>query len=306
MPNAATTYHTASSTTARAATTATTAPSDTSHHDSVKVKSQPRFAPHYLSGFPDSTGNDSAFKQINQLQVMEIPTGSDAKEYTNSPLHDTGSMAIFLLGILFVIISYRTGYKYIENFTHNIFSVRRRENVFDDRTVNETQIMSALIVNTCIMEGLLLFYGISFFNPSFSAAMYASVFKYVAIFTGIAVAFFLLQLLMYGVLGFVFGNKTDTKIWLNGFRASQSLLGLLLLPCTAITLVYPDAVQSMLYCSMVLYISARVVFIVKGYRIFFGNLASTLYFILYLCSVEIVPPVLTYAGTILICNFLQS
>ncbi|MBR5727625.1 MAG: DUF4271 domain-containing protein, partial [Muribaculaceae bacterium] len=52
----------------------------------------------------------------------------------------------------------------------------------------------------------------------------------------------------------------------------------------------------------ILYICARFIFIFKGIRIFYSNLLSILYFILYLCGVEIVPLIVIYGITINLCK----
>ena len=176
--------------------------------------------------------------------------------------------------------------------------------MFDDSTVSETQIMVALIINTCIMTGIASFIAISTYFPELNLTN--SVFVHVAALTGVAVAYYLFQFGLYYMLGYIFSNKVDTGLWIAGFKSSQSLLGLLLFPIVCLMLVYPDSTIIMLILSLILYILARIVFVCKGFRIFFGNLTSTVYFILYLCSVEIVPVILSAAGAIEICRILQS
>ena len=289
MPN------TAAHITANAAT-------DSLHADSAATY----YAPQYAQGFPTRGGSDSvASDALNSLPVMELPQGTAPQARTHSPLHDTGSMGLMLLGAFLITISYKSGYKYIEHFFHNMFSTRKRENIFYDHTLSETRMMSALIFNTCIMQGLLLFYGIDRWVPSLSARLHEHVFLYVAGFTLLALVFYLLQIALYRLLGYVFSDKTNTDLWLNGFKASQSLLGLLLFPLVGIMLVFPSTINFMLAASIILYFSARIVFICKGFRIFFNNLPSTIYFILYLCSAEIVPPILFCVGTVYLCNMLH-
>ncbi|MBP3590263.1 MAG: DUF4271 domain-containing protein, partial [Muribaculaceae bacterium] len=38
-----------------------------------------------------------------------------------------------------------------------------------------------------------------------------------------------------------------------------------------------------------IYVSARLIFIIKGFKIFYNGFISLIYFILYLCTLEIVP-----------------
>ncbi len=264
------------------------------------------FTPHYTTGFPPLKGNDTTVQHIVHKPILEVPTKEKAESYKQSPLHDTSSMALLLLSVFSITISYQKGYKYIENFLHNMFSVRKRENLFDDHTVNETGIMSALIFNTCVLEGILAFYAIGYLIPTQLIHMAGKVSLYVGLFVACALAFYLLQIALYYVLGFTFSDKLNTKIWISGYKASQSLLGLLLFPVTVVLLVYPTTIKTTLTIALSLYLLARLVFIGKGFRIFFNNLTSSVYFILYLCAVEIVPPVLTCVGAINLCYILQS
>ena len=265
-------------------------PADTVQHiDTV----EPYYAPQYLEGFPGSQAADSVLEGINSLPTIEVPTGEGkALPFARSPLHDTPSMALLLTGLLAVALCYHTGYKYIENFFHNMFSTRRRENLFEDHTVNETSILAALIANTCIVEGFIIYLAVQLIWPQFATSLQASVFKHIATYCGITLGFYIVQWMVYKVLGYTFSDKTGSKLWLDGFKASQSLLGLLLLPVLFLLLLYPTHGKLLLTIAATLYFSARLIFIYKGFRIFYNNLTSILYFILYLCAVEIVPLVI--------------
>jgi hypothetical protein len=296
MPNA---HHISNATTVQTAHTDSVA-KDSVAHDTVPAY----YAPKYLTGFPDSTGNDMHIKQLDQLPVMTVPAESKPQSYENTPLHDTGTMLLVLLSFIFIAISYKNGYLYIRKFMHNMFSVRERQNLFDDPTASDAQILTALIANTCIMEGIALYMAVAYFNPTID--MSVNVFKFVGVLTGVALVLYMFQLLLYNTVGYVFSDKNSLQLWLDGFFATQSLLGLLLFPVVFIMLLYPETMESMLFCSALLYILARIVFICKGFRIFYNNLSSCLYFILYLCSVEIVPVILSYIGAVFLCNILQS
>ena len=82
--------------------------------------------------------------------------------------------------------------------------------------------------------------------------------------------------------------------WIKGFNASQSFLGLVLIVPTLLILFNPGMSVLLLSISVALYATARVIFISKGFRIFYDNYSSLVYFILYLCTLEIIPPVLIY------------
>ncbi len=247
------------------------------------------YAPQYLNGFPDTLSGDSALGDVNTLPVMELPSGGKALPFARSPLHDTPSMSLLLAGLLAVALCYHTGYKYLANIFHNMFSTRRRENLFEDHTVNETSILAALIANTCIVEGLLIYLAVQLTWPALAPALQGSVFKHIAVYCALALGFYCVQWMVYKVLGFTFSDKVGSKLWIDGFKSSQSLLGLVLLPVLVLWMLYPSSGKLLFTIATTLYVCARLIFIYKGFRIFYGNLSSILYFILYLCAVEIVP-----------------
>ena len=258
----------------------------------------------YLNGFPGPVGNDTSFQHIDQMPVVELPAAGNARTHNSSPLHDSGSMIMFLLSCLFLITSYRMGHVYITNLVHNMFSIKGKDDLYSDHTMSDTRIIIALIVNTCLMEGILLFYGLSWYNPQLTLALQSSVFLHVFVLVISAALFITLQLFLYRLIGFTFANDALTDLWVSGFLASQASLGLLLFPVTVIILVFPAAIKMMITIAIILYILARIVFIYKGFRIFFNNFSSGIYFILYLCAVEIVPPLLALAGTVYVCSIL--
>ena len=236
--------------------------------------------------------------------VIEVPEPVQAQPFARSPLHDTPSMALLLTGVLAVTLCYHTGYKYIENFFHYMFSTRRRENLFEDHTVNETSILAALIANTCIVEGFIVYFAVQLLWPGFADSLKSQVFIHIAAFSGMAVGFFLIQWLVYKVMGYTFTDQTGSRLWIDGFKSSQSLLGLVLLPVLVLLMLYPAHGKVLLAVAAALYFSARLIFIFKGFRIFYSNLSSILYFLLYLCAVEIVPLVIMTSVTYWICGIL--
>lgn len=258
----------------------------------------------YLNGFPVQPGNDTTVTHINQMPVIEAPVGRNARTHNTSPLHDTGSMIMLLLSCLFLLTSYRMGRTYISNLTHNMFSTKGNDDLFTEHTPSDTRIILALLANTCLMGGIMMFYGISWYNPSLATALQSSVFLHVLILTLAGALFITLQLLLYRLIGFTFANPSLTDMWVSGFLSSQAVLGLLLFPVAVITLVFPSTIKMMVTIAIILYILGRIVFIYKGFRIFFNNLSSSIYFILYLCAVEIVPPLLALAGTVYVCSIL--
>ena len=198
------------------------------------------YEPQWADGFPQPEPGDSSLHPLDTYPVMAAPHGATPAMPLHSVLSDTGTMAMVMLGVFFVVISYRTGYKYIQAFFHNMFSTRRRENAFEDHTINETQILSALVLNTSIMEGVVMFYAMGTVLPQLLGHLHGAIFLHTGIYAAAALLFYLVQLLVYNVLGYVFADSVATKLWTDGFKASQSLLGILLFPVVAALMVWPQ------------------------------------------------------------------
>ena len=107
-------------------------------------------------------------------------------------------------------------------------------------------------------------------------------------------AFYLLQIITYWCVGYAFTTSSGRKMWLRGFYAVQTFLGFGLAIPALVTVFYPDAARLAVTIGAILYIFSRIVFISKGFRIFYQNYWSLLYFILYLCTLEITPLVIIY------------
>ena len=276
-------------------------PADTVHAiDTVESY----YAPQYVDGFPGAAASDTVLGSINGLPVMEVPVGGEALGFARSPLHDTPSMALLLVGLLAVALCYHSGHKYIENFFHYMFSTRRRENLFEDHTVHETSIQAALVANTCIVEGFIIYFAVQLLWPVFAASLQQGIFLYVAAYTGLALVFYAAQWVAYKVLGYTFLDTVASRLWIDGFKASQAFLGLALLPVLFLLMLYPANGKLLLWVAASLYLVGRLIFIIKGFRIFYSNLSSVVYFILYLCAVEIVPLVIMTRVTYWITDIL--
>ena len=207
------------------------------------------------------------------------------------PGYDSG--VTLLLIVLFLIISsnFRHYSTFIKTFAQDLFTVRRRANAFDENnTVSETRVLFSLISLVCVCEGILLFSSTSFMGGGADGTPFAGV-GWLSLLAG---AYYAWQLAAYRTVGFLFANRTDTSQWMKGFNSSQALLGIGLVIPALLALFNPGLTPLLLSISLFLYGVARVIFICKGYRIFYENYTSLIYFILYLCTLEIIPPVILY------------
>lgn len=241
-------------------------------------------------------------KTVCSTSTVPYTTGIPGTPRPTSPGENSGIMTLIAISFLLVAIGFKHCSRLFRTFTQDLWSVRRRANVFDDRTANETQVLVTLIIQTCVYESILLLALTGRHAPvtdgnAFTATM---------LLLGVTSSLYLFQLAAYGIIGYVFSDRTGRSQWIKGFNASQALLGFALIIPALLTIFYPASADTMLIIGAALYITARIVFICKGFRIFYHKITSLLYFILYLCSVEIIPVITAYSGVILISRLITE
>ncbi len=262
----------------------------------IPTTEEPYYAPAFPDGFTDTLEMSAKPKQLQEYPEMELPKGNMPESYQDMPIHSSGVLLLLVLSFLLVAFCYRTGRKYFNTIFSNIWSVKRTKNHLDDHTANETVTMIALLINTILMEGIILFCALSAYAPHL---LPPGISKGIAALSGIAALYYVTQLLSLKLIGYVFAKGIETELWIQGFNASQSVMGQLLAPIAIIMLFMPEHNELMLFIAAVLYIIARLAFLLKSFRIFFNSFFQCFYFILYLCAVEIIPLIIAYRACFL-------
>lgn len=236
---------------------------------------------------PTSAEDQMMYKPLSYAGYV---TGMPPIERPILPGYDSGVLCLVIGMMLLVAFSFKHWTRFFKIFTQDLVSVRRRVNAFDDRTMNETRILIALIIQLCICQGILLFTVMD----SNSSTVQISIFSTICILSALSSVYYLFQLAGYIIIGNVFTDKIGASQWLKGFNASQALLSLALLIPAMVVLFYPNASVSMIFVSIIFYIASRLMFVIKSFRIFYQGLGSLIYFVLYLLAIEIVPIAIIY------------
>lgn len=217
---------------------------------------------------------------------------------TLSPGSDNGILTIVIM--LLVLVALNMGHirRLFRNIDSDLFSLRRRQNLFDDHTAKESRTILTLLLQLCVFEGILLFLWLG----GDCAKTADTLFLPVAALTGLVSLFYLFQLASCTLLAYVFSDSFGLMQWRRSLNASSVLLGMSLTVPTLVSLFYPASTAYMLPLALGLYVIARITYIIKGFRIFYTNFGSLLYFILYLCALEIIPPTTLYLSALEICR----
>lgn len=200
--------------------------------------------------------------------------------------NDSFLLCIIIAIILLVLMNIRQSHRFFSMFSVDLFGGRKQPDRLSERTMSEIRAMVVFVLMLCVCESLLL---LPFLRETVGRTPSRLIPPLIGMLTGVTLLYYIFQFGVYRLIGYVFADRNATRQWLRGFNASQILLGwTLVLPALAV-LFYPATIPYLLPAAVVLYILARILFFSKGFRIFYHGFSSLLYFILYLCSVEIVP-----------------
>lgn len=221
----------------------------------------------------------------------------------SKPFETQADSSWVLLGmlVLFLLVAFRMrrNMRYLKIMLQETVSSRSRQNMFVD-TMRETTFVIMLNLLCIVCVGLFLaeceemVRGVP---AEINGLLPPDLWRWMLY----AVAYYGLQWVAYLLIGNIFAGHQGSRLWLQGFRAGQGLLGLFLFPSALLSIFYPSARLPLLIFAVMLYFSARLLFIFKGIRIFFSRPAYYLVFLYYLCGVEIVPVLVTW-NAICLCG----
>lgn len=228
-------------------------------------------------------------------------TGLAGNERTVSVGDNSGVLTMVAVVIVMMMISYKHCRRLFSTLWQELWAMRHRANVFDEHTTNETRVLALMALQWCLCTGLLLYSGLGL---SGTRLLPDKAFVNSGSMILLMMVYYATQWVTYQVLGYTFSTHTGRRLFVQGFTASQSLLGFALIIPALVSIFYPSAAFIAVIVGVSLYLIARIIFITKGFRIFYTNFGSLFYFILYLCTLEIIPLILVYNLALFLVNSL--
>lgn len=257
----------------------------------------------YKPSFPDGLTDDvpaggQTLRPLDSYAMVEDRGGCDPQVYTQSPARTSTVVILLIVSFLLTSYCYRKGANYFSRLFKGLWSVKRTENHLDEHTANELLLQISLISITIIMEGIVIY---SAMRAYFPALFSSDISVELLLSIGLAGGFYLLQLFSVWLTGYIFAEKDSLRLWMQGYNASQVIMGLVLAPVALTLLFVPEHVNTMVVLAISLYIISRTAYLAKGFRIFYRNIFQCFYFILYLCALEFTPLILLYR--IILCIY---
>lgn len=238
-------------------------------------------------GMQDSAAVDTAAHDTTYMFVLEAPS---VPELPERHAEDTSGISWILTALiaLFVVVAvrYRKNSRFLSAMLKEVTNIRERGNQLDD-TVREVSFMLILNFLWVVSSGILLYFTLS---PLVGSAIG------LALCVMCSLVYEIGMTAAYGICGSVFSDAKHTRMWVRGFWAAQSLGTLLLFPIALILICSPESAGWAVITGWGGFLVTKILFIWKGFRIFFTQISSWVLFLYYLCSLEIVPIMLTYGA----------
>lgn len=220
----------------------------------------------------------------------------------------TGMSWIYLaLVVLFCAIAFKFkgSKKYMKALYKDLVDTRVRHNLFDD-TVRETSLLVLLNMLWAVCFGVLLWaavrIGLPYLPQLGNAGIPSKPGIGIGLCIGVSAIYMGLLLTAYWVVGSVFSNRNETRLWFKGAVSANALETFILFPCALLTLTCPYWSLPLLALAAAIFLIGKFVFLYKGFRIFFNEISSWLLFLYYLCSLEIIPLLLTFVAAAYLCS----
>lgn len=213
--------------------------------------------------------------------------GLEAAARQGSQWGGSAILTIVIILFLLICINFKDCRKLSGKFIEDLRSDRRRNNAFDERSGHESRLTLLTVVQSIVCGGIIVEAAASLHNGTATPGSD----NFPGIIAAIALlgAYYIFQLCAYGITGYTFAQSGQTRRWIAALNSTQSLAGFALTVPALVVLFYPGAAAAVAIVGACVYLAARFIFIIKGFTIFYHNIFSPLYFILYLCALEIIP-----------------
>lgn len=231
---------------------------------------------------------------ITAHRERQMPVSPRSVGSTTTSWVILGLIALFLL----VSMRYARNFKFLRGIGRELISRRPRRRMFED-TVRETSFLIFLNLLCIVSVGVLLFGGMELLHPALRSASrwYTSL----AVAIGCVGVYYVWQWITYFVIGRTFATRADAASWLRGFSSGQGFLGLALFAPALASIFYSAGLYVLVLIAAGAYVLMRIIFIIKGVRIFLPRSTSWMLFFYYLCAVEIAPLVVLYHISTKLC-----
>ena len=236
----------------------------------------------------------------------ELPGGrygvaGDPVPYT---IHGDNIITSILLGsFILAVLAFTNARSFISRQAKNFFYASREGFTEVTETSSELRFQTYLVFLACLLISLLYyFYTINYVGDTF---VLQSDYHLIAIYLGMAVAYFLVKMLLYTLVNLVFFDSKRNVQWLKSFLFLTSVEGVLLFPAVLLLAYFDVSVENVLKYLLIVLVVVKLLTIYKCFLIFFKQNVVKLQIILYFCTLEMIPLLAFWGALVFTANSLK-
>lgn len=227
-------------------------------------------------------------KQLDtEHHISLISGGFDATPNPQNALNNPTLSILLIVAFLLIAISFRHSGKIFGQLFRN--PVRRQSHA-DETIASENRSRIALLIATFLTEGILIYNLTTGYVSQTTGEMLGGT----LLFTVLTFFYFLVQTSALSLTGYLFATPSGKQMAVSVFTTINALFGILAIIPVSLLLYYPEYQIVLLSIVGILFLLSRISFVFIATKIFFSNLYGLVYFILYLCAVEITPLLLIF------------
>ena len=187
-----------------------------------------------------------------------------------------------MLSGFFIWSVWRNAGGFLEQKSFEVMHGHSRKSLFASNTVSEFRMGVVLSFVHVLVTGLFLHHLAVYFNVGSGLIFYLELCLLLLVYHA-------LKILSVKYWNYLLKNEDKTSEWIKSYQVFNMILGLLLLPVVIVITYTYKGVEPGLNIGLFLLVIYLVILLIRSVNIFFSNLSSFIYVILYFCVLEILP-----------------
>ena len=212
------------------------------------------------------------------------------------PSYDSTIAIIVLSCFLISCFLFAKSKKFLLDLGSNFFSSADHVSAFSTKTNSEISSLLLLMLQTCIMIGVITLILAISFNPDIIHSYNSA--TIIGGTTVISIVYLLLKRVAYIFIGWVFNARSLTSIWLESYATIIYYSGFVLYPIVLYVIFSTTPINISIYIAIMFVIIVKSLMLYKWLKLFSKNIYGSILLFLYFCALEITPCMLIYKSMI--------
>ena len=190
--------------------------------------------------------------------------------------------------------------KHLQIQFRSLFTTRERASLFDDATGTDLRHTIGLILHSCTLLGVCIYY---YFSQTAPEVLHqGGHLTLLGSFIGLSVVYLITKWGVYQFVNWLFFEKNKNSSWTNTFFNVVVYLGIFLLPVVLLVVYFDLSPENSLYSMAAILILAKILLFWNCFNNFFNKIHGFFHLILYFCALEILPDLILWKGLIILTN----